>query len=87
MPTRLLVFRRVDRAPMWMRRALANLTACGFGLYLVHYVFVGPAHLLVRSWGTPIALVVPLSALLAFGVTWGVVALLRRLVPGKCFLG
>ncbi|MGN0864975.1 MAG: hypothetical protein ACI4P8_02370 [Akkermansia sp.] len=30
---------------------------------------------------------VPLSALLAFGVTWGVVALLRRLVPGKCFLG
>ncbi|MGN0836756.1 MAG: acyltransferase [Akkermansia sp.] len=83
----LLVFRGFDRAPMWMRRALANLTACGFGLYLVHYFFVGPANLLVRSWGTPIALVVPLSALMAFGVTWGVVALLHRLVPGKWFLG
>ncbi|MGN0868058.1 MAG: hypothetical protein ACI4O9_00855 [Akkermansia sp.] len=53
----------------------------------MNYFFVGPAHRLVRSWGTPIAWVVPLSALLACGVTWGVVALLRRLLPGKWFLG
>lgn len=82
----LLIFRQIDVAPARLRAVLANFTACGFGIYLVHYFFVGPSNMLARAW-VPMELVIPVSALIALPVTWLVVAVLRRLVPGRWFLG
>lgn len=83
----LVLFRQFDGAASGVRALLANFTACGFGIYLVHYFFVGPSNMLMRGLGVPMELVIPTSAVLALLVTWAVVAGLRRLVPGKWFLG
>lgn len=83
----LILFRQVDGAPVRVRSLLANFTACGFGIYLVHYFFVGPCCMLMRRLAVPMQLVIPASALAALLITWAAVALMRRLVPGRWFLG
>lgn len=57
---------------------LANLTACGFGVYMVHYFLTGPSVELVRWVGIPIALQIPVAAVVAFAVSWIVVDAIRR---------
>lgn len=62
-----------------LQRLLANLTACGFGVYMVHYFLAGPSVELMRWMGVPVPLQIPLAAVVAFVVTWVVVDGLRRL--------
>lgn len=83
----LVVFRKLNTAGLRTRALLAQLTACGFGVYLVHYFFVGPANMLVMALGVPMPLVILCSALVAFAATWGCVTLLRKLIPQRWFLG
>lgn len=54
--------------------ALANLTLCGFGVYMIHYFFAGPAVMLVRALGVPVPLQIAAASVLAFGVSWLLVA-------------
>lgn len=63
-----------------VQRLLANLTRCGFGVYLVHYFLTGPSIGAVRAAGVPLALQIPLGALLAFFAAWAFVALVYRLL-------
>lgn len=83
----LVVFRKLNTAELRTRAILAQFTACGFGIYLVHYFFVGPVNMLVAYLGVPIPLVLLVSSSLAFAATWGAVTLLRKLIPGSWFLG
>ena len=59
-------------------RLLSNLTLCGFGVYMIHYFLTGPSVLLVRAWQVPISLQIPLAAIIAFSVSWLIVALCYR---------
>lgn len=61
-----------------IRRLLANLTACGFGIYMVHYFFTGPAIMLVRALHVPVGLQILVGGVIALAVSWTLVALLRR---------
>lgn len=61
-----------------MKKALANLTVCGFGIYMIHYFFTGPSVMLVRAVNIPIGLQIPVAAILAFAVSWGLVWLIYR---------
>ncbi len=61
-----------------MKKALANLTVCGFGIYMIHYFFTGPSVVLMRAINMPIGLQIPLAAILAFAVSWGLVWLIYR---------
>ena len=61
-----------------MKKALANLTVCGFGIYMIHYFFTGPSVVLMRAINMPIGLQMPLAAILAFAVSWGLVWLIYR---------
>ncbi len=45
-----------------VRKALANLTLCGFGIYMVHYFLAGPSVLLMRALNVPISIQIPLAA-------------------------
>lgn len=63
-----------------IRKALAHLTLCGFGVYMIHYFFAGPAVALARMWHVPIALQIPVASVLAFGVSWILVGIIRRLL-------
>ena len=55
-----------------MKKALANLTVCGFGIYMIHYFFTGPSVVLMRAINMPIGLQIP------FAVSWGLVWLIYR---------
>lgn len=70
-----------------VRRALANLTLCGFGIYCVHYFWVGPCYLLTKFIGTPLPLIVPVSALFTFICSWSTVYLLSKLPKAKYIIG
>ena len=61
-----------------MKKALANLTVCGFGIYMIHYFFTGPSVVLMRAINMPIGLQIPVTAILAFAVSWGLVWLIYR---------
>ena len=61
-----------------MTKALANLTVCGFGIYMIHYFFTGPSVVLMIAINMPIGLQIPVAAILAFAVSWGLVWLIYR---------
>lgn len=64
-------------------KALANITQCGFGIYMVHYFLVGPFFLLIGPSSLPIPLQVPLMAVCIFLCSWAFVALIYKLMPRK----
>lgn len=53
---------------------LANLTLCGFGIYMVHYFFIGYSVIIMRYIGVPVCLQIPCAAVLAFAASWIVAA-------------
>lgn len=61
-----------------LQRALANLTLCGFGVYMIHYFFTGPSVVLMRTLDVSIPLQIPLASVVAFGVSWLLVSLAYR---------
>lgn len=62
-----------------IRKMLANLTACGFGVYMIHYFFTGPGVALMRAIGVPICIQIPAAAVIAFAVSWLLVIGIRKL--------
>ncbi len=66
-----------------VRRALANLTVCGFGIYMIHYFFTGPSVVLMRVAGVPIPLQIPLASVVTFGISWLIVRWTYRLFGKK----
>lgn len=60
-------------------RALANLTVCGFGIYMVHFFLTGPSVALMRAIHLPIPVQIPAAAVVAFFVSWVIIVVIRRL--------
>lgn len=82
-----MVVQKVKVSSAFMRNRLANLTKCGFGIYMVHYFFVGLCYTLTDMLEFPVAWRVPFAAVLAFAGAWAVVALLLRLPKAKWIVG
>ena len=61
-----------------VKKVLANLTLCGFGVYMIHYFFTGPSVILMRALNIPIGLQIPFASVVAFGVSWFLVAMSYR---------
>ena len=70
-------------------KVLANMTQCGFGIYMVHYFVVGPFFLLIGPSSLPIPLQVPLMAICISLCSWAFTALIYKLMPRKAvwFMG
>ncbi len=62
-----------------VRNILANLTLCGFGIYMLHYFFIGPSVALMRLLGVHLGLQIPLAAVVALTVSWGLTAIAYRI--------
>ena len=76
-----LLAQKVKITSAFLVRALANLTRCGLGIYLIHYFLVGTGYLVVDNLGLPVPLRVPVTALVVFTVAWGLVAGCYRAFP------
>jgi len=61
-----------------IKKLLANLTVCGFGVYMIHYFFIGPSVNLMRAINMPLSVQIPIAAVLAFLISWIVVNLIRK---------
>lgn len=61
-------------------RLLANLTACGFGIFMIHYFFVYPGFIMGEWLHLPAPLRIPFSALIILACSWLIVAVVRRLM-------
>ena len=57
-----LIAKKVNVRNERLRQALANLTVCGFGVYMIHYFFTGPCVLLARMCHIPVAVQIPVAA-------------------------
>lgn len=64
-------------------RFLANLTFCGFGIYMVHYFFVGLCYYIINVLGLPVPLRIPASALLIFVFSWSLVYVVKKALGRK----
>lgn len=65
------------------KRALANLTVCGFGIYMIHYFFTGPSVVVMRYLDVPLGLQIPIASVIAFGISWLLVWLMYRCMGKK----
>ena len=78
-----LILQKVTIKNETLIRALANMTKCGFGIYMVHYFIVGPFFLLIGPSSIPIPLQVPLMAVGIFICSWAFTAGVYKLMPNK----
>lgn len=74
-----LIVRRVEipqksKVPVW----LAHLTACGFGIYMVHYYFVFLGYDLGAMLHLPAPLRIPFSAIVILICSWLLVGLVHK---------
>ena len=77
-----LIAKKVKVRSELIQHMLANLTVCGFGIYMIHYFFTGPGVVLMRNIGVPVPLQIPAAAVVAFGVSWLLVVFIRK-ISGK----
>lgn len=78
-----LLLQKVRISNQTVIRLLANMTKCGFGIYIVHYFIVGPFFLLIGPSSLPIPLQVPLMAICIFTVAWAFTALMYKIFGKK----
>lgn len=78
-----LLLQKVRISNQTVIRLLANMTKCGFGIYIVHYFIVGPFFLLIGPSSLPIPLQVPLMAICIFAVAWAFTALMYKIFGKK----
>lgn len=73
-----MLCKKVNFTSERMKKVFANLTLCGFGVYMIHYLFTGPAVVWMRALHVPISLQIPCAAVIAFGISWFLVAMAYR---------
>lgn len=78
-----MLLKKVEIKHAGICRLLANLTKCGFGVYMVHYFLTGPMVVLARNLQIPLGLQIPFAAILAFAISWLFVAGVYRLIGPK----
>lgn len=66
-----------------VKSLLANLTDCGFGIYMIHYLLIGPGILLMRALGVPLAIQIPCGAVCALAASWLIVAAAKKVLSPK----
>ena len=78
-----MLCKKVNFRSEGIKKALANLTLCGFGIYMIHSFFPGPSVLLVRTLGVPLGIQIPVASVMAFGVSWLIVWAVYRVLGKK----
>lgn len=70
-------------------RLFSNLTKLGFGIYMVHYFFVGPSWMIVNALNLPIPMQIAAATAIAFAFAWIFTALIYKIIPRQamCIMG
>lgn len=76
-----LLVRRIKFSSPTLINLFANITKCGLGIYLIHYFVVGLGYWIANVLQIPISLKIPITAIIVFVISWGIVALFYKIVP------
>lgn len=69
-------------SPFWIN-IFANLTKCGFGIYMVHYFLVAPSFMIIDLLHIPIPIQITVAAGMTFGFAWLFTVFMYKLLPTK----
>lgn len=78
-----MICKKVNIRNQKIKSLLANLTVCGFGIYMTHYFLTGPSVMLIRYLNIPLAIQIPVAAILAFAGAWIIVNIIRKITGKK----
>ena len=70
-----------------VNRVLSTLSRYGFGIYMVHYLLIGPIDYVLARMMVPVAVHIPLCTLLVFVASWMFVFVLGKLPKSKWLIG
>lgn len=76
-----LAIQRINVTSPKLQAVLANVSKCGFGAYLMHYIFIGPALLLIMPLGLPTPLCVICTVIVVFVACMAITNLIYKLLP------
>lgn len=76
-----LIIRKVKLNSSKMVTALANITKCGLGIYLIHYFVVGFGYAIAENLAVPVSVRIPVTATIAFLLCWAFVATCYKMIP------
>lgn len=80
--------RKINIRSAALQRRLAGLSGCTLGIWMSHYLFVGPCYDLVQAWPIPTLLRMLICSVIVLGLTWGFVAIVRRIPrAGRLIMG
>jgi len=84
-----LLVQKVKISNTFWVNTFANLTKCGFGVYMVHYFLVGPSWMLVDALHIPIPIQIAVATSFTFGFAWIFTAVVYKMIPNKAkwFMG
>ena len=85
----LLVYRIRISSESRLASWLANLTTCGFGIYMIHYFFVYLGYIAGEWLHIPAPLRIPFSAIIILACSWTIVAIAKKTLgkPSVYLLG
>ena len=76
-----LIVQRAQIKSAVTQKLLSNITRCGFGIYMMHYIFIGPVIIMLTPLGLPTPICVIFTVLLVFAISWMLTNIIYRLLP------
>lgn len=76
-----LIVRKIKIESESIIAVLANITQCGLGIYMAHYFVVGFCYALADAFTVPVSLRIPVTAVIAFAISWAFVATGYKVAP------
>lgn len=76
-----LLVQKIQIRSLFIISILSNITKCGLGIYMIHYFIVGIGYLIIDKLNIPIALQIPITGILVFVLSWGIVSSVYRFIP------
>ncbi|RFM28474.1 acyltransferase [Deminuibacter soli] len=78
-----MLAQRIKVSSTFWVNIFANLTKCGFGIYMVHYFLVGPSWMIVNALHVPIPLQIAVATSFTFAFAWIFTVLVYKLFKDK----
>lgn len=79
---------RISISSVWGKKSITSLSICTFGIWMSHYLFLGPCYMLIESLPIHTMVKMIVCSVLVLSVTWGFVALVLKLKRvGKWIMG
>ena len=73
-----LVVRKIQFSSVIIRRFSVSISTCTFGIWMSHYLFLGPCYMLVESLPLHTMVKMIVCTILLLSVTWGFVYIVRK---------